>query len=114
MRNQKIETFGLTAIQSVLTNAENIETARAALSCAECETVDVCGKIEKRVRRDEQCKLVIKPDNATMQVFADFKADEQTIIKRGLRKGSNVSLHGKLLSFGYQSVCLTDCYLGMP
>jgi primosomal replication protein N len=110
MRKQKIKTIGLTAIEMSVTGAD-IETARAALCFAVGATVNVTGKVEKRVRRSELCKLVINPNNATMRVFADCKADEQSVIKRGLRKGSTVSVVGNLQSFGSSAVCLSDCRL---
>jgi hypothetical protein len=108
MRKPKIETFGLIAIQTVLTNAD-IETARNSLAFAVGATVSASGVVVKRVRRDELCKLVIKPDSVQLSVFADCKADENAVISRKIRKRSRVSVRGKLQSFGSQSVCLADC-----
>jgi hypothetical protein len=111
MRKTKIETFGLTAIQTVLSNATDLQTARDSLAFAVGATVGVSGVVLKRVKRNEQCKLVIAPDNVQLTVFADCLADEQIIISRKIRKRSNVSITGKLQSFGYQSVVLSDCRL---
>jgi primosomal replication protein N len=110
MRKTKLETFGLI---SILSNAD-IETARNSLAFAVGASVDVSGVVLKRVKRNEQCKLVIAPDNVQLTVFADCKGDEQTVISRKIRKRSNVSITGKLQSFGSQSVCLSDCRLDCP
>jgi hypothetical protein len=97
MSKPKIETFGLAAIQAVLSNAD-IETARESLAFAVGASVDVSGTVLKRIRRDDQCKLFIA-------------SDAQTVISRKIRKGSKVSITGKLFSFGNQSVNLSDCRL---
>jgi primosomal replication protein N len=110
MKKPKLETFGLTAIQTVLTNATDLQTARNSLAFAVGATVGVSGVVVKRVKRSGECKLVINPDNTPgLTVFADCLGDEQNIITRKLRKRSNVSIVGKLQSFGYQSVVLSDC-----
>jgi hypothetical protein len=111
MKKQKTKTFGLTAIQTVLTNAADLQTARNSLAFAIGATVGVSGVVLKRVKRNEQCKLVIAPDNVQLTVFADCKSDEQRVISRKIRKRSNVSIVGKLQSFGNQSVCLANCRL---
>jgi hypothetical protein len=113
MKKPKLETFGLTAIQTVLSNATDLQTARDSLAFAVGATVGVSGVVLKRVKRNEQCKLVIAPDNVQLTVFADCLADEKIIISRKIRKRSNVSITGKLQSFGYQSVCLSNCHLVM-
>jgi hypothetical protein len=113
MSKPKLEIFGLTAIQTVLTNAADLQTARNSLAFAVGATVDVSGVVLKRVKRNEQCKLVIAPDNVQLTVFADCLIDAESIIKRKIRKRSNVSIVGKLQSFGNQSVCLADCRLVM-
>jgi hypothetical protein len=38
-------------------------------------------------------------------------SDAETVIKRKIRKGSPVSVKGKLQSFGASAVCLSDCRL---
>jgi RPA family protein len=111
MKKPKLETFGLSAIQTVLSNAADIETARQSLAFAVGATVGVSGVVLKRVKRNEQCKLVIAPDNVQLTVFADCTADEASVISRKIRKNSKVSIVGKLQSFGYQSVVLSDCRL---
>jgi RPA family protein len=109
MKKPKLETFGLTAIQTVLSNATDLQTARDSLVFAVGATVGVSGVVLKRVKRSEQCKLVIAPDNVQLTVFADCKGDEETVITRKIRKRAKVSITGKLQSFGNQSVCLADC-----
>jgi hypothetical protein len=109
MKKTKIETFGLAAIQTVLSSATDLQTARNSLAFAVGATVGASGVVLKRVKRNEQCKLVIAPDNVQLTVFADCKSDEHRVISRKIRKKSKVSITGKLLSFGNQSVCLADC-----
>ncbi len=108
MKKQKIKTFGLAAIQTVLTNSD-IQTARNSLAFAIGATVGASGIVQKVVKRNDQYKLVIQPDNVQLTVFADCLIDAENIIKRKTRKNSNVSIVGKLQSFGYQSVCLATC-----
>ncbi len=111
MSKPKIETFGLTAIQTVLSNATDLQTARDSLVFAVGATVGASGVVLKRVKRNEQCKLVIAPDNVQLTVFADCKSDEQRVISRKIRKNSKVSIIGKLQTFGASAVCLSDCRL---
>jgi primosomal replication protein N len=108
MKKQKIKTFGLTKIKATLTNSD-VSAARQSLAFAIGASVDVSGVVLKRVKRNEQCKLVIAPDNVQLTVFADCTGDESSVISRKIRKNSNVSITGKLQSFGNQSVCLSDC-----
>jgi primosomal replication protein N len=107
---KQIKTIGLGIIQTSVTRSD-IETARQSLTFAIGASVDVSGVVLKRVKRSGECKLLINPDNATMQIIADCKGDEQTVISRKIRKKSKVSITGKLLSFGASSVCLIDCRL---
>jgi len=60
MSKPKVEIFGLAAIQAVLTNSD-IETARKSLAFAVGASVDVSGTVQKRVKREGQCKLIIQP-----------------------------------------------------
>jgi hypothetical protein len=113
MKKPKIKTIGLGTIQTSVTRSD-IETARQSLAFAIGASVDVSGVVLKRVKRSGECKLIINPDNAAMQIIADCRADEKTVIGRKFRKGSTVTLHGKLQSFGNQSVCLADCRLDCP
>jgi aspartyl/asparaginyl-tRNA synthetase len=110
MKQKKIQTIGLSTIETTVSNSD-IETARTALSFALGASMTITGRVEKRVKRNELCKLLINPDNATMQVIADCKVDEQIVISRKIRKGSTVTLHGRLLSFGANAVCLSDARL---
>ncbi len=74
--------------------------------------LDIAGKVQKVVKRDGQCKLVIEPGNAPgFVVFADFTSDAETLTKANIRKGSSVAVRGKLFSYGARAVCLSDCRL---
>jgi hypothetical protein len=111
MSKPKIETFGLAAIQKVLSNLD-IETARKSLAFAVGASVDVSGKVQKRVKRDGQCKLVIEPgDVPGFVVFADFSEKSETLKKAKIRKGLSVSVRGKFQTFGASAVCLSGCRL---
>ena len=112
MKKPKLEKFGLAAIQTVLTNAD-IETARKSLAFAVGAAVDVSGKVQKLVKREGQCKLVIEPGEVVpgFVVFADCRTDEKAVISRKIRKGSFVSIRGKFQTFGASAVCLSGCRL---
>ncbi len=112
MKKPKLEKFGLAAIQTVLTNAD-IETARKSLAFAVGASVDISGKVQKRVKREGECKLVIEPGASVpgFIVFADCRTDEKAVISRKIRKGSFVSIRGKFQTFGASAVCLSDCRL---
>ncbi len=111
MKKPKLEKFGLAAIQTVLSNSD-IETARKSLAFAVGAVVDVSGKVQKLVKREGQCKLVIEPgDVPGFVVFADCRTDEKAVISRKIRKGSSVRVKGKLLTFGASAVCLSGCRL---
>jgi hypothetical protein len=74
--------------------------------------VEVSGKVQKRVRREGECKLVIEPDDESgFVVFADCLTDAETVSNSKIRKGSFVSVRGKFQSFGAAAVCLSDCRL---
>jgi hypothetical protein len=113
MKTPKLETFGLTAIQTVLSSAADLQTARDSLAFAIGATVGASGIVQKVVKRNGACKLVIALDSVQLTVFADCLSDAENIIKRKIRKRTNVSIVGKLQSFGNQSVCLADCHLVM-
>jgi primosomal replication protein N len=88
--------------------------ARLALSAVVGADLEVSGKVEKRVKRDGQCKLVIQPGATSVPgfvVFADCISDAAKVTARKIRKGSSVSVRGNLLSFGSAAVCLSDCRL---
>jgi hypothetical protein len=111
MKKPKLKKFGLAAIQTVLTNAD-IETARKSLAFAVGAVVDVSGKVQKLVKSEGQCKLMIEPgDVPGFVVFADCLTDEKAVISRKIRKGSFVSIRGKFQTFGASAVCLSGCRL---
>jgi hypothetical protein len=106
-----IEKFGLRAIADALRGAD-VESARENLSKLVNSVVEVSGKVQKRVKRDGQCKLVIEPgDVPGFVVFADFSEKSETIKEAKIRKGSSVRVKGKLQTFGASAVCLSDCRL---
>jgi hypothetical protein len=107
-----VEKFGLKAIADALRSSD-VQTARESLSQLVGAVVDVSGKVQKRVKRDGQCKLVIEPGASVpgFVVFADCRADAETVTNSKIRKGSSVRVKGKLLTFGASAVCLSDCRL---
>jgi ribosome-associated protein YbcJ (S4-like RNA binding protein) len=112
MSKPRIETFGLAAIQTVLSNATDLQTARKSLAFAVGAAVDVSGKVQKVVKRNGQCKLVIEPgDVPGFVVFADCLTDAETVRNSKIRKGSLVRVKGKFQTFGALAVNLSDCRL---
>ncbi len=90
----------------------NAQLVKSVLPLAIGAVLDVVGKVEKVVKREGQFKLVIKPDSAPgFVVFADCLTDAENLIKHKIRKGSLVSVRGKLLFFGSSAFCLEDCRL---
>jgi hypothetical protein len=111
MRSAKIERFSLQAIADALIGSD-LPSARLKLSFAVGSLLEVSGKVQKCAKREGLCRLVIEPgDVPGFVVFADCRADAETIISRKIRKGSLVSVKGKLQSFGASAVCLSDCGL---
>ncbi len=112
MGRGKIEKFGLKAIADALARAADVDSARENLSKLVNSVVEVSGKVQKCVKRDGQCKLVIEPgDVPGFVVFADFSEKSETLKKAKIRKGSSVRVKGKLLTFGLSAACLSDCRL---
>jgi primosomal replication protein N len=107
-----VEKFGLKAIADAVRGSD-VQTARESLSQLVGAAVEVSGKVQKRVKRDGQCKLVIEPGASVpgFVVFADCRTDAETVINSKIRKGSSVRVKGKLLTFGASAVCLSDCRL---
>jgi ribosome-associated protein YbcJ (S4-like RNA binding protein) len=106
-----IERFGLKAIADALRGSD-VQSARESLSKLVNSAVEVSGTVQKRVKRDGQCKLVIQPgDVPGFVVFADCRADAETVRNSKIRKGSVVSIRGKFQTFGGVAVCLSDCRL---
>ncbi len=112
MGKGKLERFTLAAVADAL-DGSDVETARRSLSAVVGAVVEVSGKVRKRVKRDGQCKLVIEPGASVpgFVVFADCRADAETVRNSKIRKGSSVSVRGKFSTFGALAACLTDCRL---
>ncbi len=107
-----VEKFGLKAIADALARAADVESARENLSKLVNSVVEVSGTVQKRVRREGECKLVIEPgDVPGFVVFADCQPDAEKLRKAKIRKGSVVSVRGKFQTFGAAAVCLSDCRL---
>jgi hypothetical protein len=106
-----VEKFGLKAIADAL-DGSDVLTARDRLSAVVGAVVDISGKVQKVVKRNGQCKLVIEPGGVPgFIVFADCLSDAETVIKRKIRKGSLVRVKGKFQTFGASAVNLSDCRL---
>jgi ribosome-associated protein YbcJ (S4-like RNA binding protein) len=105
-----IERFGLRAIADALARAADLQSARDNLSELVNSVVEVSGTVQKRVKRDGQCKLVIQPgDVPGFVVFADCPGELETVRNSKIRKGSPVAVRGKFQTFGASAVCLSDC-----
>jgi hypothetical protein len=112
MRKGTLERFGLAAIADAL-DGSDVETARRSLSQLVGAVVEVSGTVQKRVRREGECKLVIEPGASVpgFVVFADCQPDAEKLRKAKIRKGSSVRVKGKFQTFGAAAVCLSDCRL---
>jgi hypothetical protein len=111
MKRGTIEKFGVRAIADAVKGSD-VPTARRSLSVVVGAAVDVSGTVQKVVKRDGLCKLVIQPENAPeFVVFADCQPDAENLTKLNIRKGSSVRVKGKFQSFGAAAVCLSDCRL---
>jgi hypothetical protein len=89
-----------------------VSLVKSALPFAVGAVLDVAGKVQKVVRRDGQCKLIIEPCNTPgFVVFADCTSDAEKVRESKIRKGSLVSVRGKFQSYGSRAVCLSDCRL---
>lgn len=111
MKKPTIEKFSLMTIADALSRLDVLE-ARIALSSATGANLCVSGRVRKVVRRDEQLKLVITPDDPDgWIIFADCGPDAANVKRRKIRKGSAVSIRGKFATFGASAVCLSDCRL---
>jgi hypothetical protein len=115
MGRGKIEKFGIKAITDAL-DGSDVAAARDSLSQLVGVAVEVSGKVQKRVKRDGQCKLVIEPGASVpgFVVFADCRTDAAKVTARKIRKGSFVAVRGKFMTFGTSAVCLSDCRLMAP
>ena len=107
-----VEKFGLKAIAGAL-DGSDVQSARDSLSAVVGAVIDVSGKVQKRVKREGQCKLVIEPGASVpgFVVFADCASDAETVRNSKIRKGSLVRVRGKFQTFGASAVCLSDCRL---
>ena len=110
MRKQKLEKFGLAAIQKVVSNSD-IHEARELLAFAIGSSVSVSGMVLKLVKRNNQCKLFIQPYDEPLTVFADCSDEAEAVTTLKIKRGSRVKILGRLQSFGFQSVNLSDCRL---
>jgi ribosome-associated protein YbcJ (S4-like RNA binding protein) len=109
MEKMTLEKFSVTAIADQ-SGAVGVESARSILAVALGSVLEVSGKVQKVVKRDGLCKLVIESDKAKgFTVFADCPGELETVRNSKIRKGSTVAVRGRLQSFGGRAVCLSDC-----
>jgi hypothetical protein len=67
MRKGTLERFTLAAIADAL-DGSDVETARDRLSAVVGAVVEVSGTVQKRVRREGECKLVIEPASSFLPI----------------------------------------------
>ena len=85
MGRGKIEKLGLKTIADAL-DGSDVLTARDRLSAFVGAVMDVSGKVQKRVKRDGQCKLVNEPgDVFGFIVFSDCISDAESVISLKIR-----------------------------
>lgn len=108
MKSRKIEKFSLETISGIVAKFD-LGSARDRLARFVGAFVNVSGRVQKVVKREGQCKLVIEPgDVPGFVVFVDCLADAEKIQGRKIRKGSAVVVRGKFVSAGWCAVCLSD------
>ncbi len=111
MGSIKIERLSLSTIADAVKRRGAV-AANTEYSFALGSRLDVSGTVQKVVKRDGQCKLVIEPgDVPGFVVFADCLSDAETVRNSKIRKGSSVRVKGKLQTFGARAACLADCRL---
>jgi hypothetical protein len=111
MEETTLEKFSVSAIVDQI-GAVGVESARSVLAFALDSFLDVGGKVQRVVKREGLCKLVIESDNAPgFVIFADCPGELEKIKAQKIRKGSLCSVRGRLHSFGGRAVCLSDCRL---
>ncbi len=111
MKKKTLEKFSVLAMADQI-GAVGVEPSRSVLAFALGSVLDVGGKVQKVVKREGLCRLVIESDNAPgFVIFADCTSDAKTVRDSKIRKGSSVAVRGKLRSFGSAAVCLSDCRL---
>jgi hypothetical protein len=111
MKKTILEKFSVSAIADQI-GAVGVESARLVPAFALGSVLDVSGKVQKVVRREGLCRLVIESDNAKgFTVFADCPGEMEKLKANKIRKGSFALVRGRLRSFGGRSVCLSDCRL---
>ncbi len=109
MKKLEIEKFSLQTIADAVRGSD-VWSARSALSFALGLVLDVFGKVQKVVKREGLCKLVIESDNVPgFVVFADCPGELEKIKAQKIRKGSLCSVVGR---FVYPiAVCESDFFL---
>ena len=111
MRKGTIEKFSLKVIAGAVSRSD-LAAVRDALSGMIGAVLDASGRVQKVVKREGQCKLVIEPgDVPGFVVFADCPGELETVRNSKIRKGAGVSVRGKLASFGTSAICLDGCKL---
>ena len=109
MRKGTIEKFALTTIADAVSRF-GILAAHKRFAGLIGAVLDVSGVVEKFPKREGICRLVIRPNDVPgFVIFANFPCDRDELKKRKIRKGSIVSVRGRLTSFGAAAVCLNDC-----
>jgi hypothetical protein len=109
MKKTTLEKFSVLAIVEQI-GAVGVESARSELAFG--SFLDVSGKVQKVVKREGLCRLVIESDNAPgFVIFADCPGELEKIKAHKIRRGSLCSVRGRLHSFGGRAVCLSDCRL---
>jgi hypothetical protein len=111
MKKTTLEKFSVSGIAEQI-GAVGVESARSTLVFVLGSFLDVGGKVQKVVKREGQCRLVIESDNEPgFVIFADCPGELEKIKAHKIRKGSLCSVRGRLHSFGGRAVCLSDCCL---
>ncbi len=116
LNSRPIKNKGFTAkseaIAETVRGLSDVTAARLTLSFAVASVLEVSGTVQKVVKREDFCRLVIEPgDVPGFLVFADCPGKLENLGKPIIQKGSRVTVRGSLVSFGACAVCLSNCRL---
>jgi hypothetical protein len=119
MKPKPQKTITLAEIIKALDRLE-LNDARTQPYQSKGAALSITGKVEKLIKRHGGVRLFVKPDQPEsearcMMIFAEFDgvAEQERVIKAGIRKNSMVSFTGKFQTFGGAAVNINGCFLSL-
>lgn len=110
MGKPEVKKLSLETIVETVRRLSDVEAARSVLPFAVGAVLIVSGRVEKVVKRDGQCKLVIESGEVSgFFIFADCPGELENLTKLHIRRNSRVTVRGSLVSFGNRAINLSAC-----